>query len=158
MFLGGELMKDRLKQLRKTLNLTQQEFAERIGVNRSTIAGYETGVKYPIDAICTSICREYNVNEKWLKTGEGEMFNQSLNDEFEALCERRNFNPQERKLMKSFMNLPKEERTAFMKLVDYLVDGILLEPDQKITEEELNRRVAAYEERLRTHLQADEDK
>jgi hypothetical protein len=101
----------------------------------------------------------YNdLDERWLKTGEGEMFNQSLNDEFEALCERRNFNPQERKLMKSFMNLPKEERTAFMKLVDYLVDGILLEPDQKITEEELNRRVAAYEERLRTHLQADEDK
>jgi transcriptional regulator with XRE-family HTH domain len=151
-------MKERLKQLRKVLKLTQQEFADRISVTRSAIASYETGANQPIDVVVSAICREYNVNEQWLKTGEGEMFNQSLNDEFEALCERRNFNPQERKLMKSFVNLPKEERTAFMKLVDYLVDGILLEPDQKITEEELNRRVAAYEERLRTHLQADEDK
>lgn len=67
-------MGDRLKQLRKALNLTQQEFADRIGVKRNSFANYETGRNTPIDAIIVSICREFNVNEEWLRTGEGEMF------------------------------------------------------------------------------------
>lgn len=68
-------MKDRIKQLRKALDLTQQEFADRIGVKRNSFANYETGRNTPIDAIIVSMCREFNVNEDWLRTGEGEMFN-----------------------------------------------------------------------------------
>lgn len=67
-------MKERLKQLRKTLDITQQEFANRIGIKRNSYANYETGRNTPIDAIILSICREFNVNEEWLRTGEGEMF------------------------------------------------------------------------------------
>ena len=70
-------MNERIRKLRKLLNLTQQEFADRIGTKRNTIANYETGRNTPIDAIIVSICREYNVNETWLKTGEGEMFTQA---------------------------------------------------------------------------------
>ena len=67
-------MEERLKELRKTLNLTQQEFADKIGVKRNTIAQYESGRNAPIDAVVTLICRTYGVNETWLRTGEGEMF------------------------------------------------------------------------------------
>lgn len=67
-------MGDRLKQLRKALNLTQQEFADRLGIKRNTVAQYEIGRNEPIDAVIISICREFNVNEEWLRTGEGEMF------------------------------------------------------------------------------------
>ena len=67
-------MKDRIKQLRKALDLTQQEFADRIGIKRNSYANYETGRNTPIDAIIVSICREFNVNEEWLRTGSGEMF------------------------------------------------------------------------------------
>ena len=75
-------MEERLKELRKTLNLTQQEFAEKIGVKRNTIAQYESGRNAPIDAVITLICRTYGVNETWLRTGEGEMFQpKSRNDE-----------------------------------------------------------------------------
>lgn len=75
-------MEERLKELRKTLNLTQQEFAEKIGVKRNTIAQYESGRNAPIDAVITLICRTYSVNETWLRTGEGEMFQpKSRNDE-----------------------------------------------------------------------------
>ena len=69
-------MKDRLKQLRKTLDLTQQQFADKIGIKRNSYANYETGRNTPIDAILISICREFGVNEDWLRTGEGEMFEQ----------------------------------------------------------------------------------
>lgn len=67
-------MNDRIKTLRLNLNLTQQQFAEKIGVNRSTVANIETGKKIPSDLIVNAICNEYSVNKKWLYTGTGEMF------------------------------------------------------------------------------------
>lgn len=69
-------MKDRIKKLRKELDLTQQAFADKIGMKQNTIAQYEMGRTTPSDAIIFSICREFDVNEEWLRTGEGEMFEQ----------------------------------------------------------------------------------
>lgn len=67
-------MNIRLKQLRKSLGLTQQSFADKIGMKQNTIAQYEMGRTTPSDAIIFSICREFNVSRTWLETGEGEMF------------------------------------------------------------------------------------
>jgi transcriptional regulator with XRE-family HTH domain len=65
---------ERIKKLRRTLDLTQQEFADRIGVKRGTIANYEIARNEPTDSIVSLICREFNVSEKWLRNGEGDMF------------------------------------------------------------------------------------
>ena len=62
-------MKDRIKKLRKSLGMTQQEFANRIGVKRNTIGQYEIGRNEPIDTVINLICREFNVNEDWLRNG-----------------------------------------------------------------------------------------
>lgn len=67
-------MNERLKKLRKTLDMTQQEFADKLHIKRGTIATYEIGRNIPIDAVISLICREFNVNEEWLRTGNGEMF------------------------------------------------------------------------------------
>ena len=67
-------MGERIKELRKALGLTQQEFAEKIGSVQNTITGYETGRRAPSNQVITLICREFNVNEAWLRTGEGDMF------------------------------------------------------------------------------------
>ena len=67
-------MKERIKEVRKALKLNQTEFGARLGIKQTTVAGYETGAKNPMDSVILSICREYNVNEDWLRTGEGEMF------------------------------------------------------------------------------------
>ncbi len=67
-------MNERIKQLRKALNLTQQEFADKIMVKRNTVATYEMGRSEPSDSAFSLICREFNVNPDWLRTGEGEMF------------------------------------------------------------------------------------
>ena len=67
-------MNERLKKLRKELDMTQQEFADKLGTARNNIAGYETGKRNPSNAVISLICREFNVNEKWLRTGEGAMF------------------------------------------------------------------------------------
>lgn len=67
-------MDERLKQLRKELGLTQQEFSDKIGIKRNTFAQYENGRNEPIDAVVRLICSTYNVNEEWLRTGSGTMF------------------------------------------------------------------------------------
>ena len=77
---GSENVKERIKKIRRELNLTQQEFAERIGIKRNTIANYETGRNDPVDSVISLICREFNVREEWLRTGEGEMFKPKPSD------------------------------------------------------------------------------
>lgn len=67
-------MKERIKQLRKTLKLTQVEFGEKLGLKGNTITNYENGLRVPSDAVILSICREFDVNENWLRTGNGNMF------------------------------------------------------------------------------------
>lgn len=74
-------MKERLKKLRKTLDLTQQEFAGKLKVPRNTIGGYEVGKSNPSDAAVNNICNIFNVNEEWLRTGNGEMFIELTRDE-----------------------------------------------------------------------------
>ena len=67
-------MKDRIKALRKALNLTQQEFADRLSIKRGAVANYEIGRNIPADSVIALICREFGVSEAWLRTGAGEMF------------------------------------------------------------------------------------
>lgn len=74
-------MKERLKALRKELRLTQQEFADRVGISRGNIGAYEVGKNAPSDAVISLICREFHVNEEWLRTGNGEMFVEETPDE-----------------------------------------------------------------------------
>lgn len=65
---------EQIKTLRRVLDLTQSEFAARIGVKRNTVATYEMGRSNPSDAGISLICREFGIREEWLRTGEGAMF------------------------------------------------------------------------------------
>ena len=63
----------RIKELRNFLDLTQQKFADRLGIQRGIIGKYEVDVSAPSDAVISLICREFNVREAWLRDGTGEM-------------------------------------------------------------------------------------
>lgn len=63
----------RIKELRNSLDLTQQKFADRLGIQRGIIGKYEVDVSAPSDAVISLICREFNVRESWLRDGTGEM-------------------------------------------------------------------------------------
>ena len=69
----GEI-KDRLKELRKTLNLKMREFAEGVGVSTGLVGSWESGTNKPGDARIYRICNEYGVRREWLEKGEGDMF------------------------------------------------------------------------------------
>ena len=66
----------RIKELRNSLDLTQQKFADRLGIQRGIIGKYEVDVSAPSDAVISLICRVFNVREAWLRDGTGEMLEQ----------------------------------------------------------------------------------
>lgn len=73
-------MNERIKIIRKELNLTLEKFGQRIGVTRAAISNIESGNRKVTDQMCRSICREFNIREDWLRNGTGEMF-ENLSDE-----------------------------------------------------------------------------
>ena len=74
-------MKDRIKELRKNLEMTQQNFADALKVKRNTVGQWEIGRSEPSGATMRLICKEFSVNEAWLQTGEGEIFLPESQDE-----------------------------------------------------------------------------
>lgn len=74
-------MNDRIKELRKELGLSGEKFGERIGVKKAAISKIESGVVGLSDSNILAICREFNVNEEWLRYGTGEMFKDMTLDE-----------------------------------------------------------------------------
>ena len=70
---------ERIRKIRESLGangkkMSQAEFAKNIGIGATAIGNLEAGIRNPSDRTILDICREYNVNETWLRTGEGEMF------------------------------------------------------------------------------------
>lgn len=83
------ILGNRIKKLRKELDLTQQELGKRIGIKPNSISLIESGNRNASEQVILSICREFNVSEAWLRTGEGEMFvERSESDELAAAVER----------------------------------------------------------------------
>lgn len=67
-------MQNRIKTLRKKLNLTQEEFGKRLGMKKNSISQIENGINSLTEQLLVSICREFNVSEEWLRTGDGDTF------------------------------------------------------------------------------------
>ena len=105
-------MNERIKQLRKALGFTQQEFAERIGVKRNTIAQYEIGRNEPIGSVINLICKEFNVNEEWLRNGTGEMFVESSTFSLDEYAQANKLNKTELSIIRGFMELDPDTRQA----------------------------------------------
>ena len=75
-------MNNRIAEVRKQTKRTQEKFAERLGLTRNFVWMIEKGDRVPSDRTITDICREFQVDEHWLRTGEGEMIRpMSRNDE-----------------------------------------------------------------------------
>lgn len=107
-------MNNRLKKIRKALDLTQAEFAERIGSTQSTITGYESGRRSPSLPVIAAICKEFNVNREWLVNGAGEMFLPDTGDEIEALVKKYNCSPKVSAFIKKLITLPPDQQATVM--------------------------------------------
>lgn len=118
-------MKERIKELRRILKLNQTDFGSRVGVKGNTIGNYELGLRNPSEAVIFSICREFNVNETWLRSGNGNMFN-DLNLENQLLMwmgrvANSDDNDFKKKLLYILMNLTESQWDTFEDFAKMLV-------------------------------------
>lgn len=105
-------MNERLKTLRKSLGMVQEEFGKRIGLKRSSVSKIEKGENGITDQVVLSVCREYSVNESWLRTGEGEMFIKTQEDELDEIAGRYNLDDMDRHILAAYLELPADARTV----------------------------------------------
>lgn len=112
-------MNERIKELRKCLDMTQEQFASKLGIKRGAIANYEIGRNVPVDSVVSLICSKFSVNEVWLRTGEGEMFAPAPSSALDALAQERGLTHREYIVLEKFLLLRPEVRAD---LIDCLMD------------------------------------
>lgn len=154
-------MNERLKELRKALNLTQQAFADAIGVKRNTVATYEIGRNEPIDAVIKLICDRFRVNEIWLRTGEGEMFIElSEDDELQQLIDesmRDESGEFKRRLAAAIMKLTPEQIRICTNWIreNFLLDDPAADQDPEERELTIDEKVESYRRELEAEAASD---
>jgi transcriptional regulator with XRE-family HTH domain len=104
-------MNSRLKEIRKFLDLTQAEFAAKIKLAQNSYSQIETGQAKLTEKNIEMVCRVFNVNEYWLRTGKGEMFNDPLAVE----------DDQEEEILALFRRLPAELKTFVLRKIKELL-------------------------------------
>lgn len=106
----GEYVDRRIKEIRKANgNISQELFGKRLGLTGATISRFESGDRQPTEAIILSMCREYNVNENWLRTGEGDMaIEQSKEDGKRYARLMREMSENKKQLFRILVDMPDE--------------------------------------------------
>ena len=152
------MIKDRLKELRTALNLSQEDVADAINSKRSTVSGYERGISLPDSDTINAIVKEFNVNIKWLVAGEGNMFdenssNDPLLDELDKFVRSNTstqFTAQEKRIqeLEAHQQRMPDELTRLMELYSSKDTGLPLSPSEYrikgSTESETHQSAPAY--------------
>lgn len=111
-------MKDRIRQIRKENKLTQKEFAERLGIKQNTVASYEMGRIGISDSVIVSICREFNIVENWLRTGEEPKY-AIINDDYTKISADIDRNdPKARQAIIDYWNLSEDDKELWWNWVE----------------------------------------
>ncbi len=118
---------DRIKLVRKELDLTQAAFAEKIGLKATAIGLYESGDRTVTERSIVTICSEFNVNEEWLRNGTGEMFSESRKSVFEELTQQFNLDTIQQAFVETILQMNDLDRRVLKSLAHNLVDKLLSE-------------------------------
>lgn len=111
---------ERIKELRKSLSLNQEDFGERIGLTKSSVSNIEKGLRNVTEQHIRLLVNAFNVNEQWLRTGEGEMFIQPETFSLDEYAQKSQLSELELDIIKSYMDLNKDVRQAILKTAQQL--------------------------------------
>lgn len=115
-------MNERVKELRKALELTSEKFGAKLGVGKTAISGIETGRRGLTDQMFLSICREYNVNPGWLETGNGPMFREDpVENDYMLAASALSNDPLVTSCLIEYAKLQQNERDIVQKYIDNLI-------------------------------------
>lgn len=115
-------MKDRIREVREHFGLSMEKFGSRIGIGKASISLLESGKNNPSVQTITLICREFGVNEQWLRTGEGEMFEQTRASVLDRLSTEYDLSREQRSVIEAFLDLDPQERDVILKYVHNVFD------------------------------------
>lgn len=122
---------ERIKEVRKSLNLTLEKFGEKLGVGKTAISNIEKGNRNLTEQMALAICREYNVNYDYLIYGDGEMFDNLPETIMDELCVQYNLDDLDRALIDIYITLPADFRKT---VKDRIRNVILKENKDDISE------------------------
>ena len=117
----------RIKEGRKALKMNQDEFAEVLLITQTGVSAIEIGRRNPTDRNISLLCQKLHVSEEWLRTGEGEMFAHGECDFINGLVDKYDLGEYGRKMLETFVTLPKAERDYFSTFVHDFVEAYKLD-------------------------------
>lgn len=123
---------ERIKVLRKEKNLSMEDFGSVIGMGKSAVSRIENGVNGTTDQTIRSICREFGVNERWLRTGEGEMFEQTRETVLDRLAAEYSLDKEQVSVIENFLDLSPQERTLFLTQMRKVFGGPAVQPPRRV--------------------------
>lgn len=123
---------ERIKVLRKKKNLSMEDFGSVIGMGKSAVSRIENGVNGTTDQTIRSICREFGVNEHWLRTGEGEMFEQTRETVLDRLAAEYSLDKEQVSVIENFLDLSPQERTLFLTQMRKVFGGPAVQPPRRV--------------------------
>lgn len=115
---------ERVKEIRKTLNLTLEKFGEKLGVGKTAISKIEKDERNLTDQMAKSICREYNVNYDYLIYEEGEMFSDLPQTILDELCGQYSLNDFDKAIIELYVNTPLELRQEVKKKMKEFIQKV----------------------------------
>lgn len=125
-------MNTRIKELRTALHLTLEGFGDRIGVTRAAVSKWENGDRGIADSMVVSICREFGVSEQWLRTGDGEMFEQTRETVLDRLAAEYSLDKEQVSVIENFLDLSPQERTLFLTQMRKVFGGPAAQPPRRV--------------------------
>lgn len=115
---------ERLKTIRKALDLNQTDFGARINLSQTTIGQYEKETRPITERVISQLVAEYNINEEYLRHGTGEMFVSHRADLVTELAQKLQLSEREQQLLLAYSTFPTEQREQFLKFVQELFDKL----------------------------------
>ena len=165
---------ERIKQIRKENKLTLEKFGAYLKISPQSVSKLERGVSNPSDQTVFLICREFHINEEWLRTGEGEPHQAAYQDSLWEIVQSRGLDSADYALISGIMDMPAEVRKALITAIVDIADKVkrgepltaiptmaVVEPveqeqpeepaeeESDLSEEEIEARVANYRDLLK---------
>ena len=112
---------NRIKELRKALNLSQTKFGEKLGVSKSVVVNLELERVELKEFMLNLICKTYNVNPLWLTEGKGDMFFEVADEFLDDLAIEYELTDIEKKIVSNFVKLPPAERAQVIETIKKLI-------------------------------------
>lgn len=116
---------DRIKFVRKSLGLNQTDFGKRIAVSQGYQTNIENGQRDVTEKILRLVCFEFGVNEKWLRTGEGDMHAPKSDGLPEALCEKYHLPNTALSILNTFLSMDEKSRSTILDFTHRLAANLL---------------------------------